>query len=442
MAGWTEYVSATVAVIGIVQAVFLCLLLRSEGVRAFGANRWMMLFIAAIVCNLIEDVVEQFVIGDMHPLLDLIFDPVNFVVAPAIYLYFREISGNPSRHPWIHFILPLIVFNLIAWGVAHDGAGGDVWTSGSKFRDVVNGFCWVAIFVQISLYMAMLWQLACRYFRQTQKQLGADRKAMQRWLVVILGGLTLVFVTVAVGRIVELYLGSDTEMFGTEIAFALVLFAMSYETATRPVLFVMADWPIDAEPEPQNNHQTAGAQTSPPSPPSSPLLAETGTAQSGQGGAPITGPVRPLLDDDGVARTVAQLGAIQKRGDILLDPLVSLPKLARAVGVTPNQLSYVLNRHLGQNFFDFVNAVRIEEARSVLLLEPDRTILDIALSVGFNSKSTFNLAFKKMTGETPSAVREAARLSEERVERGKPDIPSGFTSERPDTQQRTPKATL
>ncbi|MAB33326.1 helix-turn-helix domain-containing protein, partial [Thalassospira sp.] len=87
------------------------------------------------------------------------------------------------------------------------------------------------------------------------------------------------------------------------------------------------------------------------------------------------------------------------------------PKLANAVGVTPNQLSYVLNQHLGKSFFDFVNEVRTYEASRLLIEEADRTILDIAISVGFNSKSTFNLAFKKIIGKTPSAYRDENSLN-------------------------------
>ncbi len=442
MTDWTEYVSVTVAVIGVVQAVFLCLLLRSEGVRAFGANRWMMLFIAAVAFNLIEDVAEKFVSVNFDQLLDLFFAPTNFVIAPAIYLYFREISGNPSKSPWVHFILPLIVFNMMAWAISYNGVDPVLWSDGFNIPEMVEAFSWTAIFVQVALYIGVLWRVTCRYFQQTQEQLGADRKVMQRWLAVILGGLTLVFVTVAVGRVIKLYLPENTEMFGTEIAFVIVLFAMCYEIATRPALFVMADWPADSGLETAalrrvaSTHTTAqaskpalmprdaNADPSPspspspnpnPNPASEPNAKTVSAIQSpqrdGNDGRDHNdeNAVRPLLDEDGVTRAVSVLRDIQRRGDILLDPLVSLPKLARAVGVTPNQLSYVLNHHLGQSFFDFVNAARIQEARAVLLLEPDRTILDIALSVGFNSKSTFNLAFKKITGDTPSAVREAAK---------------------------------
>ena len=416
MTGWTDYVSAVVAAVGVVQAVFLCLILRSEGARAFGANRWMMLFIAAVAFNLIEDVIEPMGAWDLGGFLKLFFGPINFAIGPAIYLYFREISGNPSRRPWGHFILPLVVFNLIAWIVTHRDTAVTDMVGQYTAWDVVEAFCWAAIFVQVAVYLVLLWQVACRYQRKTEEQLGADRKVMQRWIGVILGGLTFVFITVAVGRIVGFYLPDNTEMFGTEIAFALVLFAMSYEIATQPALFVMADWPSDdtdddtdddtAEDTIEDTAKTGNLKAAHATPKDQNTVMKAGAVDIGPSD---TMAPRPLLDSDGVTRALARLDDIQARGDILLDPLVSLPKLARAVGVTPNQLSYVLNHHLGKSFFDFVNAARVAEARSVLLLEPDRTILDIALSVGFNSKSTFNLAFKKITGETPSAVREAAR---------------------------------
>jgi hypothetical protein len=320
MTGWMNYVSITVAVVGLIQAIFLCLILRSEGARAFGANRWMMVFIFAIACNLIEDVIEQFIPDGLAVLLDLFFGPINFVIAPAIYLYFREISGNPSRHPWVHAILPLIVFNLIAWLITHHDGGDIVLHGGYNVRELIAAFCWTAIFVQISLYITLLWRVTCRYFQQTQEQLGADRDAMRRWIAVIIGGLTLVFITVAVGKIVELYNPRDTEMFGTEIAFAAVLFAMTYEIATRPALFVMADWPSDADIEDERTSQAERRFHVQSAPRPGPISLSPGNvvqvsdASAGekvedvgaarQSGAP--GPIRPLLDEDGVARTTAQ----------------------------------------------------------------------------------------------------------------------------------------
>ncbi|MFH1805449.1 MAG: helix-turn-helix domain-containing protein [Pseudomonadota bacterium] len=382
---FAKYADVTIAVVGLVQGVFLFLLLRAEGMRAFAANRWMMLFIGGVMINLFEDVIELFADGRGEGLMLLFFFPANFLIAPAIYLYFREISGTPSYRPWVHFLLAGLIFNLMAWLVTMDG-GQTAAVSGDTviLSSVIESFCWFAIMTQIAIYIMLIWQVSRRYFRQTQTQLGADRHAMQRWMVVILGGVSLIFVTVITSKITAFYLPEDMAMTGTGVAFVLVLFAMSYVIATQPVLFVMADWPDDDVAAPVN-------ATIP--------VPDNGTS----------GVSRPLLDDEGIVLARRRLDDIRKQGDLLFDPLVSLPKLARAVGISPNQLSYVLNRHVGQNFFDYVNNARIDEARAVLLAEPDRTILDIALSVGFNSKSTFNLAFRKLTGETPSAIRATAR---------------------------------
>jgi AraC-like DNA-binding protein len=88
---------------------------------------------------------------------------------------------------------------------------------------------------------------------------------------------------------------------------------------------------------------------------------------------------------------------------------LTLPILAAKVGAKPNVVSQALNETLGIGFFDYINGHRIDEAKRYLLeTEEDSTILDIAYAVGFNSKSTFNAAFKKRTGQTPSLFRKQA----------------------------------
>ena len=61
------------------------------------------------------------------------------------------------------------------------------------------------------------------------------------------------------------------------------------------------------------------------------------------------------------------------------------------------------------SFFDFINSYRVEEVKKQLAdtAMANRNILGIALDCGFNSKATFNTAFKKFTGMTPSAYQKA-----------------------------------
>ncbi|MDH5232569.1 MAG: helix-turn-helix domain-containing protein [Gammaproteobacteria bacterium] len=94
------------------------------------------------------------------------------------------------------------------------------------------------------------------------------------------------------------------------------------------------------------------------------------------------------------------------------DANLSLPKLANKLNVGHHQLSQVLNQTVEQNFFDFVNNYRIQEAKRLLAdpTEQRSAIIAIALQVGFKSKSAFYRLFKQSTGITPSAYRQQQNL--------------------------------
>ncbi|MEO1652558.1 MAG: helix-turn-helix transcriptional regulator, partial [Bacteroidota bacterium] len=97
---------------------------------------------------------------------------------------------------------------------------------------------------------------------------------------------------------------------------------------------------------------------------------------------------------------------IQKR--IYRDPELTLQKLAELIQLQPRQLSNLLRRKFDQSFPEFINQLRIEEAKELLLNPKYRhwSILAIGMEVGFNSKSTFNRVFKKMVGLTPSEYQK------------------------------------
>jgi AraC-like DNA-binding protein len=89
---------------------------------------------------------------------------------------------------------------------------------------------------------------------------------------------------------------------------------------------------------------------------------------------------------------------------LFLDDTLSLPKLADKIQISSHNLSYVLNEGFNENFFQFVNRYRIEEAKT-LLLSPkyqQLSMIGIAYESGFSSKTTFNTTFKKVTGISPS----------------------------------------
>lgn len=90
--------------------------------------------------------------------------------------------------------------------------------------------------------------------------------------------------------------------------------------------------------------------------------------------------------------------------EMFRDPELTLTDLAKQLGTNSSVLSKVINGAFQMNFNDFINRYRVEEVKKQLQ-NPDNaslTIMSLAYDAGFNSKATFNRAFKKHTGENPS----------------------------------------
>jgi AraC-like DNA-binding protein len=109
---------------------------------------------------------------------------------------------------------------------------------------------------------------------------------------------------------------------------------------------------------------------------------------------------------------IKRVNKFMKEEEPFLDASLTLNKLANETDIPARELSILINHHLNKHFFDFVNEYRIEKAME-LLTSPDRrdyTVLEILYEVGFNSKSSFNTAFKKHTGLTPTEYRRKNSL--------------------------------
>jgi AraC-like DNA-binding protein len=92
---------------------------------------------------------------------------------------------------------------------------------------------------------------------------------------------------------------------------------------------------------------------------------------------------------------------------LYLDPLLSLEALASEFGMSKSYFSKLINSYSDYNFSDFINSLRVEQAKKFLSNDEfsEYTIVAIGLECGFNSKSTFYSAFKKFTSQTPTTFR-------------------------------------
>ncbi|SDG40578.1 Helix-turn-helix domain-containing protein [Dyadobacter soli] len=114
------------------------------------------------------------------------------------------------------------------------------------------------------------------------------------------------------------------------------------------------------------------------------------------------------LTEEIQSATLRKLQAVMLEEKPFLDPGFSLPALSKKLGVSTHHLSQILNEELKQSFFDFLGAYRIQEAQRLLADEGNAYIKieEIGQMVGYNSKSAFNTAFRKISGLTPSEYRK------------------------------------
>lgn len=95
------------------------------------------------------------------------------------------------------------------------------------------------------------------------------------------------------------------------------------------------------------------------------------------------------------------------------NPELTLSDVAQELNIHPNTLSQVINRLEQKNFFDYINNHRVEEFKKNVIKPESQhlTLLSIAYECGFNSKTSFNRNFKKVTGLSPSEYLKKAHIT-------------------------------
>ncbi len=113
------------------------------------------------------------------------------------------------------------------------------------------------------------------------------------------------------------------------------------------------------------------------------------------------------ITEEESTKKVSQLKDLMENKKPYLNPDLTIKDLSEQFNIHHKFLSQIINSQFDQNFYDFVNQYRIDEAKEIMIRNTDekKTILEIVYEVGFNSKSAFNNAFKKNTGKTPSEFK-------------------------------------
>ncbi len=316
---------------------------------------------------------------------------------PFLWLYVETLTGHIGRLRPAHLVhfAPFAAVSLyqLVTGWVPDMPDPDA----PNFGLAVRGIGAVNLALLLAYTVAVIWRL---------RQHGRD---VVEHFSELPGRVTLVWlywVTLAVfGVFLLLFLGSALSLpallgihLATLVAFILVL---SFFGLQQNQVFAPGTAPV-AEPGRSPTlppEKAAPIETQPTTP-----RAPTGAAEDGAS----TRYSRSGLTEERAARISQKLETFMRETQPYIDAELTIEKLAKQMGIPRHYLTQVISERHGKNFYLFVNEYRIEAVKAALRA-PDgarRTLLDIAYACGFNSKSTFNTAFKRLTGMTPSQYRQ------------------------------------
>jgi AraC-like DNA-binding protein len=321
-------------------------------------------------------------ISPYYPGLGLLLNTFLFLSPPLLYFYIRSVTYEDFKLKWIHLwhAVPFIIAILLLMPRFYL-ADFDTKIELLQARDsIIIEFKLVYLLLHIQ---AIVYIIACYIVILRSKKLLLENYSngninYYNWLVTLI---TLIAIELGVSTIKNVFLLNDLnepyEMAMTITGLSALLFIcwLVFKALKSPGLYGRVD-----------SKQLLVKQ----------LIAENHRKAT------------RAMDENDRNETLGRLKNHMESKTPYLEPSLSIYDLSKQLNMSSKDLSVLINHNLNKHFFDFVNEYRIKKAME-LLSDPTKsnlTILEILYEVGFNSKSSFNTAFKKYTKLTPTQYRK------------------------------------
>jgi AraC-like DNA-binding protein len=368
---------ACVMFLGIVQALFLAYFF------IFGkkGNRQANLFLGIILIGFVLAMTEILLCytNYMFKMIWLIdfAEPTNYAFPPLIYMYVRSILNKPFRKiDWLHFVpfglylvYSCITFYPLGYAVKYNAYISAyypnlphlnhelVWDKSIYFiRSYTNELFLLSMFVYS---LANVW-LLINAFREGKIPFFSNQDASLNWARrTTLWFISLMIVFVIFKKLFPHDLGDHL----IAAHLTLIIYLISINVVRNSSFF-------SQENKPSKKYEKSS------------------------------------LTSEIQENTLSKLQHLMENEKPFLDDSFSMPLLSKQLAVSSHHLSQILNESLGQSFFDFTAQYRVQEAQKLLVEKPNLKVEEIAEMVGYNSKSAFNTAFKKISGISPSEFRK------------------------------------
>jgi len=335
------------------------------------ANYWLALFLFSFACILLDHALFSTQAYRKYPSIQGLLEITRLAMAPALYfsvLYFTSPDRPRKRSDYLHFV-PFTLFLLflitVFTGVNNSPIFSWFYNLPEGFR---RGFA-IIIFVSVKLQLITYWLLSYWLLTKHMKNIKTFSSTTDPvslwWLRYFLLGLAaalLLSLNETVGLIPAL-------VPVTHFGYLVLVFYLAYFSMRQQEIFPYQPKDVAEIHEIINESQPA-----------------------------------KRFSDEELSDLRSKLQDFMAKEKVFLDPNLGLPQLASRVRLSTHDLSYLINEGFNENFFQFINRYRVDEAKLLLRSERHKhlSILGIAYESGFRSKSTFNATFKKITGMSPS----------------------------------------
>jgi len=331
------------------------------------ANRWLGVFVFTMALAILEISLFRMNFNLSHPKLFEIIGLLRYLTAPALYLAvvnFTSIYHNFNRSHLIHFIpfLFIMIFRVPFFITGHNPELQE------STKWIILGAIQLILPLQAIFYWTMSINILLKH-RKSVDQFSADAIRIDlRWLQIFL----FIVLMIMIIWFNLLYFDFQTGVQWTPLLYLIAVYFLAYFSLRQSEIFEFTE---DEKKD----------------------LSQVDIISFSQAR-------HKRLEEGKMIVLSEKLEILMSTDKIYLDNELTLPKLAIRLNATANEISYVINESKGDNFYNYVNSYRIKEAQRLLLsdLIHTSTIAGIALQSGFNSKTSFNTAFKKKTGLSPT----------------------------------------
>lgn len=339
------------------------------------ANRWLSLFVATLAASVLHIFLNNLNLQEKYHKAILLIEVAEYLTAPALYLsiLFFTIPGRKyKRSDLWHFAPAAVILLFLMKPIL---TGRNVEFAGEVVKQVMLTILMLAKPTQTVAYLFLSYRQLVRHQRAIRQVASATESVDLSWLkkllivwgVVLLAWLNLAFF-------------NFTPLFNyTPFLYLAGLFFLAHFSLRQQEVYSFT---------PSEMKELE------------PVISTTHTSETEK---------LKRLSDSQSAFFQEKLEQLMRQEKVFLDNELSLPVLAQQVGISAHELSYLINAVYRENFYSFVNRHRVEEAKQLLLSQKyeQLNMLGIAYQAGFNSKTTFNTAFKKWTGQSPTQFLQA-----------------------------------